>query len=309
MKINTIPLRLAAVAIILFAQSAFAKVPGPLVDSNWLSAHKDKVLILDVRKDTSSFEKEGHIPGSVLVPFDKVRTSRKVMGKTIKGMLPTREQFNALMQKLGADNDSSIIIVTRGHNTPQVAFGTRLYWQLKYFGHDDVALLDGGLAQWVKDKKAVSHDKPSSPAPGSFAATTERRDLLATTEDVEKAVRNRSATLLDARGYDQYLGLFYKKKILTQPGHIPGGKFAAASTFVAHGNGPKTFASPELIKASLQGIGGDGNSIAFCNTGHMASGLWFVMHELAGNKQAKLYDGSMHAWTQTGHPAASMKAE
>lgn len=294
---------------VMLAQFAFAAVPGPLVDTAWLSANKDQVLILDVRKDTKSFTKEGHIPGSVLVPWKDVRSKKEVMGKMIDGMLPPKDKFNALMQKLGANNDSSIVIVTRGHNPPQINFGTRLYWQLKYYGHDDVAMLDGGLAQWEKDKKEITQDTPKAPTVGHFKATTERKELLATTEDVEKAVADKSATLFDARGYDQYLGLFYKKKFLTEGGHIPGGKFAAASTFLAHGKAPKKFASGSLIKTSLHGLGADKDAITFCNTGHMASGLWFVMHELAGNKKARLYDGSMHAWTTTGHHAVAMKPE
>ena len=285
-------------------------VPGPLVDVNWLKANKDKVLLLDVRKDTASFTKEGHIPGSVLVPWKSVRENKKVMGKTIHGMLPAKDHFNALMRKAGASNNSAIVIVTRGHNAPQVAFGTRLYWQLKYYGHDDVAMLDGGFAAWKAGKNPVSKDAVKAPKPGTFAATAERRELLATTEDVAMDVKNGSAKFYDARGYDQYLGLFYKKKILTEGGHIPGGKFAGVSTFLAH-SGPKKFAPISKIKMALKGIGADGSKkdVAFCNTGHMASGLWFIMHELGGDKNAKLYDGSMHAWTTTGHKATAMKAE
>lgn len=308
MNIKTIITSTVGISL-LIAQSAFSKVSGPLVDTAWLSDNMDNVLLLDVRKDTKSFSSEGHIPNSILVPWGQVRTTKEVMGKTIKGMLPSKEQFNTLMQKLGANNDSSIVIVTRGHNAPQVNFGTRLYWELKYYGHDDVALLNGGLAQWVKDKKTVSNDEPKAPAAGNFLATAERKELLATTADIEKVVSDKSATLFDARGYDQYLGLFYKKKILTEGGHIPSAKFAATSTFLAHGKEPKTFASGNLIKTSLAGLGADKEAITFCNTGHMASGLWFAMHELAGNNKAKLYDGSMHAWTTTGHHAVSMKPE
>ena len=285
-------------------------LPGPLVDVNWLKANKDKVVLLDVRKDTGSFVKEGHVAGSVLVPWKSVRENKKVMGKTIHGMLPAKDRFNFLMRKLGVNNNSAIVIVTRGQKAPQVAFGTRLYWQLKYYGHDNVAMLDGGLAAWLAGKNPVSHDAASAPKPGTFSATAERRELLATTQDVAENVKNGSARFFDARGYDQYLGLFYKKKILTEGGHIPGGKFAGVSTFLAH-KGPKKFASSSMIKTALKGIGADGKktNVSFCNTGHMASGLWFIMHELGGDKNAKLYDGSMHAWTTTGHKATAMKAE
>ena len=66
-------------------------------------------------------------------------------------------------------------------------------------------------------------------------------------------------------------------------------------------NGPKTFESVEKIKAALGAVKADGNAIAYCNSGQYSSALWFMMYELAGNKKARLYDGSMHAWTQTGN--------
>jgi thiosulfate/3-mercaptopyruvate sulfurtransferase len=302
------PAATAALALQL-ATAAQAKVPGPLVDTGWLAANKDKVVIIDVRKNVKSFTKEGHIPGARLLPWKDVRTTKMVHGVKIKGMLPPKEQFAALMHKLGVNNDSDIIIVTRGHNTPQVAFGTRLYWQLKYYGHDNAALLNGGLAAWEAAKKPLSHDAAAAAKPGNFTIRAERRDLLATTDDVAKAEKSGSGKFFDARSYDQYLGLFYKKKILTEGGHLPGAKFAPAAAFVAH-KGPKTFASAKAIRATLKGLGADGkNDIAFCNTGHMASALWFTMHELGGDTSAKLYDGSMHAWTQTGHKATRYKAE
>ena len=294
-------------ALVLLAPVAVAKVPGPLVDVNWLDANKDKVVILDVRKDVKSFTKEGHIPGAILVPWKKVRATKVVNGVKIKGMLPPREQFEKLMRSLGVNNDDDIVIVTRGHNAPQVAFGTRLYWQLKYYGHDNVALLNGGLAAWKAAKKPVSHDPAPKPKPGNFTARAERREMLATTEDVEKALKEGRANFFDARSFDQYLGLFYKKKFLKEPGHIPGAKFAPTSAFLTH-KGPKMFVDAATLKKALAALGaGKKEDVAFCNTGHMASGLWFVMHELAGDANAKLYDGSMHAWTQTGHKAEAFK--
>ena len=298
-----------AIALAALSSTAQARTPGPLADVNWLAANKDKVVILDVRKNVKSFVKEGHIPGARLVPWNKVRTAKIVNGVKIKGMLPPKETFAALMRSLGVNNNSDIVIVTRGHNAPQVSFGTRLYWQLKYYGHDNVTLLNGGLAAWEAAKKTLSHDAAAKVKPGDFTARAERRELLATTEDVARAEKSASARFFDARSYDQYLGLFYKKKLLKEGGHLPGAKFAPTAAFVSH-KGPKTFVSAGAIRETLKGLGASGkDDIAFCNTGHMASGLWFVMHELGGDKAARLYDGSMHAWTQTGHKAARYKAE
>lgn len=137
------------------------------------------------------------------------------------------------------------------------------------------------------------------------------KDILATTEDIEKALNDKNITLIDARSEDMYLGLFYKKKYVYGAGHIPGAKSADGDIFLKHGN-VKTFHAPEKIKTALmaKGIDPESKSIAYCNSGHLASGIWFIVHEILGNKNAALYDGSMHAWTKdSDRPVISMKVE
>ena len=109
-----------------------------------------------------------------------------------------------------------------------------------------------------------------------------------------------STPLFDARGLDSYIGLRTKKGFVTKSGHIPGAQLATSAIFLAK-KGPKKFESSEKISAALSTLHADGEAIAYCNSGQYSSALWFMMHELAGNEKARLYDGSMHAWTQSGH--------
>ena len=311
-KINK-PARLlgAAIALSVMVGAPMAqagKVPGPLVDVNWLKANKANVVLLDVRKKAASFTKTGHIPGAIVVPWKQVRAKKKVGGVELIKMLPSAASFARLMKASGVNKDSAIVITTNGNSSPIVFLGTRLYWQLKYYGHDNVAMLDGGTAAWKAAKLPISKDK-SAAKPGNWTATAERKEMLATTDDIAMMVKNGSTDLVDARTLDYHLGLEQKKKYVYNNGHIPGSKIVPHDILLAH-KGPKTFRSPAQLKASLtaMGVNLSAANATYCNSGHLGSGLWFAMHELAGNKNAKLYDGSMHAWTKDkNHPVTKMK--
>lgn len=294
----------------LSSTSALAAVPGPIVSTDWLSKNMGSVVILDVRKDTDSFSfsDKGHIPGAILVSYAEVNGTIKKNGVELRQMVPTAKAFSALMQSRGVNSDSSIVIASRGEKPDHVFQATRLHWVLKYFGHDDVALLDGGTAKWASEERPMTTDF-SDVKPGNFTARAARTEIRATTEQVAEASKTRSSTIHDARGLDQYLGMRYKKGFVSKAGHVPSAKLATGSIFISD-KGPITFLSSDKIKAAIAGLkADDGNAIAYCNDGQYASGLWFVMHELAGNKKAKLYDGSMHAWTMTGHDTVKMKME
>ena len=298
--------------VLLFPLSVMAlDIPGPLVETGWLESNLQNIVLLDVRKKIEKGTKR--IPGASLVPWKKVRAKKKENGIDLIKMLPEKSAFEKLMQSVGVNNDNVIVITSESTNEDNTFFGTRLYWQLKYFGHDKVALLNGGNAKWFKEKRASSNKRSNNPNnnKGTFKASKENEDILASTEDVEKAINNKKTTLIDVRSEDMYLGLFYKKSYVYGAGHIPGAKSADGNIFLKHGK-IKTSHDPQKIKMALQAKGIDPNAklISYCNSGHLASGLWFIEHELLGNKKAAVYDGSMHAWTKdSNHQLVSMKIE
>jgi len=150
------------------------ELPGPLVESGWLAANLDQVVILDVRKDVGSFTRQakmkkdkktgklfivsvgGHIPGARLVNYKKVRATRSIDGKEVTRMLPAQADFEALMHQAGLSNDSAVVIVSKGMSGDDLTMAARLYWQLKYFGHDKVTILNGGMAQWILDGRKLT---------------------------------------------------------------------------------------------------------------------------------------------------------
>ena len=304
-----------ALSILLWAGMVQAgQVPGPLIATDWLASHQADVVILDVRNDTKSFtigpkfkkDKKtgkrklavigGHIPGAALVNYKKLRAKREVNGQVVTRLLPARADFENLMQQSGVNRDSAIVIVSRGQDNGDLTMATRLYWTLKYYGHDNMGILDGGMAQWLADdRKFVT--RPGKPAAGNWRAGEERRGILATTDDVTAATKTGSSRLVDNRALSQYLGT-RKKSYVYGEGHIPGAR-SFPYELMNSGDMPARFLPADELRQLMQAmnIDTDAETITYCNSGHLASGGWFIMSELLGNKNVSLYDGSMHEWT------------
>ena len=314
----------------LFAVSGLAqaaKVPGPLVGSDWLAKNMKNVVILDVRKDVKSFTAKpvinvdkktrkmkvarvgGHIPGAVLVDYGKIRGKKKEGGAVFEKMLLGKKAMEDLIQAHGVNADSAVVIVSKGESNLDMTGATRLYWQLKYYGHDNMAVLDGGVAQWLVDGHKVSISK-SAPTRGNWKATAERTEILATSEDVARAVKDKSVQLVDNRPLNQYLGATYKKSYVYAPGHVPGAK-SFPNELLTKAGAPAKFNAPGELTSLSRAMGIDPKkpSIAYCNSGHLATGGWFYMSEVMGNKNVKMYDGSMHQWTKEKRPTVTMKME
>lgn len=287
------------VALASFASAAASGVPGPLVTAEWLDANRAKVLILDVRDAPETFSEEGHIPGSVLVHWKDVRAPKLVDGQQVENMIPAPDVFAALMRRSGVNGDSAVIVVARGRLPEEIFLATRLHWQIRYYGHDAVAVLDGGVAAWAAAGRPLARGQGEQPKPGAWSVKDERRHLLATTEDVKRAIETRSHRLADARPIDNYLGTTYAEGAVQGPGHLPGAKYSDPTHFLVPAR-PTRFRSLAELKQLVDGLGlvSAVPTITYCNTGDWASGAWFVLHELLGKTDTALYDGSMHLWTK-----------
>lgn len=300
--------------------------PKPLVKINWLEKNIENVSVLDVRANIESFTANpgfrkdkktgkqflvrvgGHIPGARLVPYKNVRGSKVINGVTIKHMLLDKIAFENLMQKAGVNNDDSIVIVTNAESDFDLTMASRMFWQIKYYGHDEVSILNGGTAQWLIDGYNFETTSNNIKA-GNWQAKTERKELLATSDEVAAAIQDKNVQLIDVRPLGQYLGTYKSSKVGAK-GHIPSAKSYPVD-LAANRNIPIKFSAIAELQELSEALGvlSNGNAITYCNSGHMASGGWFVMHELLGNSNVKLYDGSMHQWTAEKRPVVKMKME
>ncbi len=289
--------------ILVFAGAAGAA--EPLVDVAWVKANigKPGVVFLDVRSRIAGMSKanflRGHIPGAVYTNY--LRDGWRIKDKKgIVGQFPGAAKLEKLIGKLGISNDSHVVIVPAGNRALDVGTATRIYWTFKVLGHDKVSILDGGMNAYTakRDKKgkplnALEKGK-SKHKPATFKANF-RSDMVITKADVKKAL-DAGVRLVDNRPNNQYLGV-NRHGMAKRNGTIPGAKNIPENWITKNGGG--TFRSTATLKNlyAAAGVKTDEIQINFCNTGHWASLGWFVASELMGNKQAKMYDGSMVEWS------------
>ncbi|HEY1473164.1 MAG TPA: sulfurtransferase [Pseudolabrys sp.] len=285
----------ALVLALVAAAPAAAADAQPLVSAAWLSGHlRDaNLVVLDIRSAIDGSKPEtfaqAHIPGAVHSDYDKA--GWRVTRNNVPFMVPTTAELEKLIGDLGIDETSHVVVVPAGVNVLDFGSAARTYWTLKYAGVSDVSILDGGLAGW----KAAGYALDSGahvPSPAIFTATIDN-SILALAPDVEKIEQSGGASLVDARPVSFFLGK-EKAPAASAYGHIPGAlNIDSAQFYDPAANRLKPKAELAAIASELP----QGATITYCNTGHWASTDWFVLHELLGRKNAKLYAGSMVEWT------------
>ena len=324
MKSKIIPGLIFGYSIILsIPLYAAVTLPGPLVETAWLAKNQSKVTILSVRKNLKSFTTQpkykknkktgknklisvgGHIPGALLINYKNVRATRKINGLKVTRLIPEQKAFETFLQNSGVNKDTTLIIVSRGQNQGDITMATRLYWQLKYFGHKSIAILNGGTAQWIIDGHNISSAAPKVKQ-GNWVAGKINHAILANSEDVAKAIKSGDSQLLDIRSPAFFYGTYAKSYVFAK-GHLRGAH-NFPNELLTKPVAPTRFLTANQYRSLNKklGISNSTKSISYCNSGHLASGSWFIRSEILGNKKDKLYDGSMHQWTLEKRPVVGL---
>lgn len=273
----------------------------PLVDSRWLSDHltDDNLVILDVRSaidgggDRNTF-REGHIPGSIYSSYtnDGWRETRE----SVQGLLPPVDSLERLIGSLGISNSDKVIIVPAGTGPTDFGSAARVYWTFRVLGHNQVAILNGGLAGWQAAGYDVASGDGGKRPMASFDGILQE-DLIATVEEVIEA-RDSQVQLVDARPSDYFRGET-KSPAARSPGTIPAAVNLQHQTLLSQEDKAWYLDVDNLAgKINKAELSSNARTIAFCNTGHWAATDWFVLSEVAGFEQVALYDGSMAEWSQ-----------
>jgi thiosulfate/3-mercaptopyruvate sulfurtransferase len=285
----------AVLALVIAPMVAFA---SPLVSPAWLSENLDdsKLVIIDLRNkiDKGSYETflEGHIPGAI--HSDYLKDGWRVGRDGVVGLLPEAEQFQSLARRLGVSDISHVVVVPAGVSSTDFGSAARAYWTFKVFGHNNVSILDGGFAAWRDFAPAkIETGAFVAPEPGNFVARFNPEFYIGTSDVAALAANPGQALLVDGRTDEQfYAGGKHPKA--AKAGRIPSAVLMDQDkAYSEQGNRLKSRDELAKIYSNL----GDKTIVSYCNTGHWAATNWFVMSEILGQKNVKLYDGSMVEWT------------
>jgi thiosulfate/3-mercaptopyruvate sulfurtransferase len=288
-------------AAILFSASLAASVAGahaePLVTVEWLNTHRSdaNLVVLDIRSAIDGGGAQaylaGHIPGSIHSDYDKA--GWRVTRNNVPFMVPTVPELEKLIGELGIDETSHVVVVPAGVSSLDFGSAARTYWTLKYVGLKNLSVLDGGVAAW-RQAGLPLETGPKAPSPKIFTASVDN-SILALANDVETIESKGGATLVDARPGSFFTGK--EKAPASQAyGHIPGAlNIDSAQFYDSNTNRLK----PKAELAAIANVVPAGPAVSYCNTGHWAATDWFVLHELLGRKETRLYAGSMVEWTSS----------
>src|SRR5580704_10650186 len=268
------------------------KHPEVLVSTQWAADHANdpKVRLVEVDVDTSAYD-QGHIAGAVGWNW------QSQLQDNIRRDLISKQALEKLLGDSGVSNDTTILLYGDNNNW----FAAYAFWQLKYYGHKDARLINGGRKKWIEEKRALTTDA-AKVTPTKYTASNPDESIRARKEQVFAAIdKSKKAQLVDVRSVDEFTG-----KVIAPPGmsetaqragHIPG---AAHIPWAQAANEDGTFKSAEALQQLYQskGIVGGDEVIAYCRIGERSSHTWFVLKYLLGYDNVKNYDGS---WTEWGN--------
>jgi thiosulfate/3-mercaptopyruvate sulfurtransferase len=299
--------RLAAAAALALglAMPASANDAMPLVSTQWLKSNLSDpaIVVLDIRSaidggGAEAFAK-AHIPGAVHSDYDK--GGWRVTRNGVPFMLPTTAELEKLIGESGIDEDNHVVIVPAGVHATDFGSAARVYWTLKVMGHPRVSILDGGFAAWAADAANPIETGVNRASPKIFTATPDKR-ALAEVSEVEAIEKSGGATLIDGRPARFFAGKD-KAPASKAYGHIPRAINLDSATFYdPTTNRLRPPAELAAIAIALPA----GPVVSYCNTGHWASTNWFVLSEVLGQPNVKLYPESMVGWSRAGLPMTNV---
>ena len=263
-----------------------------LVETDWVEEHldDDSIRIVEVDENPALYA-EAHIPGAIGLDWkDDLQDPVK------RGFLGP-EEFGRLMGSRGISNDHRIVLYGDRNNW----FAAYTYWYLRYYGHDDIRLMNGPREKWIAEGRPTTSEEPSFEVT-SFSAQPGDESIRARRAEVQAALGS-STRLVDVRSPQEYSGEListpgYEQEGAQRSGHIPG---AASVPWAQAVHEDGTFKSADELRELYRGKGviADGEPvISYCRIGERSAHTWFVLHELLGEDDVKNYDGS---WTEWGN--------
>lgn len=267
---------------------------GPLVTTAWLADElgRPDLVVFDATKYLPNENKDGHaeflnahIPGARYFDIDVIADP----DTNLPHMVPTPGRFAKLIGWLGVSNKTRVVF----YDQKGLASAARGWWLMGLYGHDNAAVLDGGLPKWQRENRKTEAGEPAPPQPAAFRPDY-RATRLRGVGDVLRNVQSQSELLLDARAAGRFTAEVPEPRAGMRSGHIPGSA-NLPYTDLLHADG--TFRPPNEIRARLTQAGVDGSRpvITSCGSGVTACILTLGLR-LAGLPEGSVYDGSWTEW-------------
>ena len=257
---------------------------------------KSNVKILDATfflpdsgLDAEEEYKKNHIPNSIFFDINKIADPKN----PLPHMIPSKEIFSLMMQNLGLNNQDEIIIYD---NSPLLS-SARAWFLFRYFGHENIFILNGGLKNWEKSGGKTTNKKTII-STGNFQSKNEKKELVVDLNEMITCSKNDSKLILDARSYKRFTGEAKEPRPGLLSGHIPNSKSLPSSKLVTSGGFLKSIEELEKIFSS-DNINKSDQIIATCGSGVSACVITVALHCL-GKKDVPIYDGSWTEWASSG---------
>lgn len=268
---------------------------GPLVTTEWLAQELGQpgLVVFDATKYLPNEPKDGreefakaHIPGARYFDIDLVADP----DTDLPHMVPSAGRFAKLMQELGVSNTSHIVF----YDQKGLASAARGWWLMGLFGHDNAAVLDGGLPKWMAEHRPVGDGQPRMPAQAGDFRPDFRTTKLRGVGDMLANVHSKSELVLDARAAGRFTGAVPEPRAGMRSGHIPG---SASLPYTDLLNPDGTFKPVDQLRARFEAAGVTGKHpvVTSCGSGVTACILTLGLR-LAGLPEGAVYDGSWTEW-------------
>lgn len=264
---------------------------GVLVSTDWVQEHLSDptIRIVEVDVDTTAYE-QGHLPGALSFNW------QTQLQDQVRRDIISKQDLEQLLSELGISNDHLIVLYGDNNNW----FAAYAFWLLRLYGHERLALMDGGRKKWLAEGRPITTEVPRYPRT-EYRAKEPDWSLRAFYSQVRESLGRPDVALVDVRSPQEYTG-----EILAPPGlmetaqrggHIPGARNIPWSMAVREDG---TFKSPDELRQLYepQGVTPDKEVITYCRIGERSSHTWFVLKYLLGYPHVRNYDGS---WTEWGN--------
>jgi thiosulfate/3-mercaptopyruvate sulfurtransferase len=267
-----------------------------LVDTQWVEDHldDDSIRIVEVDENPGLYA-ESHIPGAI--GFDW----KKDLQDPVKRDFLGPDDFASLMGDRGISNEHTVVLYGDRNNW----FAAYTYWYFRYYGHDNVKLVNGPREKWIAEDRPTTQDVPKY-ASASFKVSGQDEAIRAKREEVLAILGAGSHRLVDVRSPQEFSGELiampgYEQEGAQRSGHIPSAKSVPWAQAVREDGTFKSREELEELYTTKGVIDGDTPIIAYCRIGERSAHTWFVLHELLGRDDVRNYDGS---WTEWGNMVA-----